>query len=100
MEGTDNNLNDNRIREKEYLLRAPMPCGRIQRASEGEKKWKMERGHSGERERITDSLIKNRSVHEYYIRRGTRPAVILAARTTRFDNSCRRNDFPDFSGPH
>lgn len=33
----------------------------------------MERGHSGERERITDSLIKNRSVHEYYIRRGTRP---------------------------
>jgi len=60
----------------------------------------MERGHSGERERITDSLIKNRSVHEYYIRRETRPAVILAARTTRFDNSRRRNDFPDFSGPH
>lgn len=41
----------------------------------------MERGHSGKRERITDSLIKNRSVHEYYIRRETRPAIILAART-------------------
>lgn len=32
----------------------------------------MERGHSRKRERITDSLIKNHSVHEYYIRRETR----------------------------
>lgn len=73
MEGTtDNNLNDNRVREKEYeyLLRA---CANAVRENTArEKKWK--RGHSGERERITDSLIKNRSAR---ILHSSRNVVIL-----------------------
>jgi len=49
-----------------------------------------------EGEHITDSLIKNRSVHEYYIRRGVWTAVILALLRSSSYFARRRNDFLGF----
>lgn len=75
---TDNNLNDNRIREKkyeEYLLRA---CRRIQRAKEKSEKWK-----EGTREKESVLLTAlSRTTVCTNITFVEKLAVILAARTT------------------
>lgn len=65
------------------------------------KKWKIGKSTGEKREYITDSLIKNRSVREYYIRRETRTMVIPATRNPRLRISRgRRNNFLDFSRLH
>jgi len=52
--------------------------------------------HKKEGEHITDSLIKNHSVHEYYIRRGAWTGVILVLLRSSSYFARRRNDFLGF----
>lgn len=81
---TDNNLNDNRVREKEYeyLLRAYAKAVWENTVSKRKKseKWKEA---TREKESVLLTVLSRTAVHEYYIR-GTQPAVILAARAYSF----------------
>lgn len=100
MESTiDNNLNDNHTQKSMTLLQTCSYAGPMWRNKQ--KKWKIGKNTGEKRECITDNLIKNRSVREYYVRRETRTMVILATRNPRLRISRgRRNNFLDFSRLH